>query len=109
MVKDGRMHGVIRDQELQDIIKTRQKLENLTFEELIEKYLTFPENASDRIHHDYVEIESLLVKVYGKKKLQILMELLWILIINCARDNYDIEKLLHNINADIELGTYKKR
>lgn len=109
MAKDGRMHGVIKNQEMQERVKERMKIDNLTFEELLEKYLTYPEEAGDTIYRNYREVEDLIVKIYGKKSLRELMEVFWVLIINCAKGNFDINLIIHNMNSDIQLGTYKKR
>jgi hypothetical protein len=109
MAKDGRMHGVIKDQEMQERIKERMKIDNLTFEELLDKYLTYPEEASDTIHKNYKEVEDLIFKIYGKKSLKELMEVFWFMIINCAKGNYDINQIIQNMNADIKIGTYKKK
>ncbi len=109
MGKDGRMHGVIRDPELQERIKERQKLENISFEELINRYLTFPEDAQDFLSKEHATFTELVIKVYQKPKLRELMTALWILVIKSAKGEYDIDRILHNVKADIELGTYKKR
>jgi hypothetical protein len=109
MTRDGRMHGVIKNQEMQERIRDRMKIDNLTFEELLEKYLTYPEEAGDTIHKNYREVEELVVKIYGKKRLRELMEVFWILVINSAKGNFDIDLIIHNIDSDIRLGTYKKR
>ncbi|HWQ96306.1 MAG TPA: hypothetical protein VN368_02925 [Candidatus Methylomirabilis sp.] len=109
MGKDGRMHGVIKNKEMQERIKDRMKFDNLTFEELLEKYLTYPEDACDAVHKNYRDVEDLIVKIYGKNSLKELMEVFWNVIINCAKGNFDINLVIHNMKSDIQLGTYKKK
>lgn len=100
---------MIRDPWLQERIKERIRLENVTFEELLERYLTFPEDADDFVSKSYTEVVNLVVKVYQRPKLRELMSVLWVLIMKCAKNEYDIDRILHNLKSDIELGIYKKR
>ena len=103
------MHGVISDPEMQQRVKARMKAERITFEQLLEKHLIFPEEACDFIHKDYVKIGNTLAEAYDKPGIKPLMEFLWVLIIYCAKDNYNIGKVDFNIRGDINLGTFKKR
>ena len=90
-------------------------IENITFDEVFEKYLNLPE-SEDIIQKEYIKVEKQVILAYGKKnqsfndqKLRILMELFWAMIIMSARGKYDIDKLLHDMLEDIDKGTYKKR
>ncbi len=103
------MHGVISDPDLQERIRERQNYEGISFEELLQKYLTFPEDASDLLGKQYWSVAELVIKVYKKPKLRKLLEYIWVLIIKSAKGEYDIDRILHNLSSDFELGTYKKR
>lgn len=104
-----RWHCVISDQKMEQRIRARMAVEKITFQELLEKHLVFPEEADSFIHKDYVEIEKTIAEAYDKPMIKKLMEILWILIINCAKDNYDIVRIINNIEADIRLETFKKK
>jgi hypothetical protein len=114
-MKDKRKHIFLSDKDLIEKLERIKQIENITFNEVFEKYLTLPE-SEDIIHEEYIEVEKLIVRAYGKKnqgfqeqKLRILMELFWVMIVLAAKEKYDIDKLLHDVNSDFELGTYKKR
>ncbi len=113
MAKDRRMHGVIKKPELQERIKKKMKDEDLTFEQYLEKYLKDYTDPDFDLYKKYEEIESALILRYRKDdphhKLRILMELFWSFIILSAKGKYDLDKLLHDVDADFQHGTYKKR
>ncbi|MGZ8509243.1 MAG: hypothetical protein ACXWV6_04325 [Chitinophagaceae bacterium] len=112
---DKRKHIFLSNNDLIEKLERVKHIEKISFDEVLEKYLKLPE-SEDIIHDEFIDVEKLIVQAYGKKdqefkqqKLRILMELFWVLIIQSAKGNFDIEKLLRDIYADFEVGTYKKR
>lgn len=113
-MKDKRKHIYISEKKLIERLELVKHLEKLTYDEVLEKYLSLPE-PEDFIHKEYDKIEKLIVLAYKKEnksfneqRLKYLMELLWILIISSATDLYDIEKLISDIESDLKHKTYKK-
>jgi seryl-tRNA synthetase len=109
MQKDDRMHGVIRSREIQERIRERMKLEDITFEEMINKYLTFPDEVDDSLQKQYTDVENMIVTVYGQPRLRTLMDIFWLFIHRCANGDYDIEKIIHNLKSEIQLHRYEKK
>jgi hypothetical protein len=112
---DKRKHIFLSDQNLIEKLEKIKNLENITFDEMFEKYLDLPD-SDNVINEKYLEVENLIVRAYGKKdiafkdqKLRILMEYYWVMIIQSAKGKLDLDRILHNIDADLKLGTYKKR
>lgn len=109
------MHGVIKNPELQERIKERMKEENLTFEEYLKRYLKDDSIDPDfELLQKFREIENVLIRRYAKdetqkKKLTLLLEYFWSFGILAAKNKYDIDRLLYDIEADADCGTYKKR
>ncbi len=104
------MHGVIKDPELKEKIKKVMKDEGITFEQLIKKYFEFPDDADAFIYREYYsEFEKAILRKYKNPKLKDLMEECYFLIMKSAKDEYDASRLLYDIKADNEYGTYKKR
>lgn len=115
MKQDKRKHIFLSNKELIEKLDRIKYIEKITFDEMFEKYLNLPE-ADDIIQREYVNVEKQMILAYGKKdqgfknqKLRILMELFWTMIIMSAKGRYDIDQLLHDVLADIDKGTYKKR
>lgn len=108
------MHGVIKNPRLQERIKKKMAEEDLTFEEYIEKYLKDSVDLDHDLYMKYCEIEDALIRRYKKgdthqKQLRLLMEYFWSFTILSAKEKYDLDKLLHDLDADFEYETYKKR
>jgi hypothetical protein len=115
VIPDKRKHIFLSDKNLIEKLDRIKHLENITFDEVFEKYLTLPE-SDDIIHKEYIKVEKLMVLAYGKKdqvfndqRLRILMEYFWSMAILAAKGNYDIDKLLLDIDADFTHEIYKKK
>lgn len=105
---DKRKHIFISDRNLQEKIDQVKHVEDLTYDEIFAKYLNLPDGDL-AIYEKYLETQKLLERAYHNSKLKSLSELLWVLLIKSAKGEYDIDRLLHDVSADIEVRTYKKR
>lgn len=112
---DKRKHIFLSDKDLIGKLERIKHIEDITFDEVFEKYLSLPE-SEDIIHEKFIDVEKKIVRAYGIKnqdfkdqKLRILMELFWAMMIMSAKGKYDIDKLLHNMLEDIDKGIYKKK
>ena len=108
-IRKKRMHGIIKDPQLQEQIRKVMEERNCTFEQLVKREINFSKDPDNDIHLQYQEIESSIFRRYKKQNLVVLMELFWDYTLNAAKGKYDLDKLLNDITADIDIGTYKNR
>lgn len=107
-MKRQKKHISFYDPEIWKKLNEIKKSEDLTYDELLKKYLKLPE-TDKLILIKYEEIRDLLVEKHKNKDIFELMNIIWILIIKSANGEYDISKLKYDIEADIRLKTYRKR
>lgn len=106
--KKQKNHIFFYDPELRKKLNEIKKSEDLTWDELLKQYLRLP-GTDQLIRMEYDEIIEQLEQKYKNEDLRFFMSLIWNLIINAAHGEYDIKRLIYDIENDIRLKTYRKR
>jgi len=107
-MKRKKKHIIFYDSEIGKKINEIKKAEDITYDELLKRYLKLPE-SDNLIRFRFDEIRDLLVEKYKNEDLFELMNIIWIFIIKSANGEYDIRKLKYDIEADLKLQIYRKR
>ncbi len=109
MGRKKKKHIFLYDIENQKKLEELRKLfPGLTYDEIFREHLKLP-TTDEVLNERYKEIAKLLSGKYKDEKLMDLMLLFWVMLMKCAKGEYDIRKLLYNFNADISKQVYKKR
>lgn len=106
--KKKKNHIYFYDPRLEKKLNEIKKSEDLTWDELLKRYIKLPESDA-LIMFRFEEVRDLLVEKYKNKALFELMNIIWIFIINSANGEYDISRLKYDIEKYIKFKTYKKQ
>lgn len=101
--KKQKRHIIFYDFEIGRKLNKVKKAEGITYDELLKKYLKLPEDVLELAQRQYQDIACQLAEEYKKEELIEMMGLMWILISKCAIGEYDIKKIVYNMEADIRL------
>lgn len=105
--KKKKNHIFFYDPELKKMLNAIKKAENLTWDELLKTFIKI-KDTDELIRLRYNEAEEKLVEKYKNEELKYLMELYWVHIIKSAHGEYDIKRLISDIEKDLKWKTYLK-
>lgn len=109
MGRRKRKNIYIKDPEVQKKIEDLRKLfPGMTYDELFKAHLKVP--TPDMVLGDrFFEIAGLLLQRYKDPKIMNLATVLWVLELNSAKGNFDIDRILYDLEKSIALKIYHKK
>lgn len=108
MTQDGRMHIPVRDIAFQKRIKEVMAAENLSYEELVQKYFKLPQDDLHAIHEQHEKVNKMLYSRFTNQDISDLMNMVWGIIVCAAKDQFDIKMFNKMLEQDFDKYTIKR-
>ena len=110
---DDRMRLIVKDKNLQSSIRRVMEDQEISHEQLLERYLKLPQEGDLNGLHRKYELFTTLTKKHIRKskdinRMELLMGHIWVMLANVIKGSYDFDKVSETLMSNMGDGNWVK-